>query len=128
MAFGTPDIGAGRQPVARGAPEAEDPSKIPLPQTPRKIAAEEDEGKAAGVFSASTEASPYYHDMVTPRSAGRSERPARDTEDSHFQANRRRGSQRPCSKRYEVSEDSSSDDDLLRELEYDDSDLTEQWN
>ncbi|GMF29582.1 unnamed protein product [Phytophthora lilii] len=129
MAFGTPDIGAGRQPVARDAPEAEDPSKIPLPQTTRKTAVEEDEGKAAGVFSVSTEASPYYHDshMVTPRSASRSERLARDTEDSHHRVDRRRGSQRPRSKRYEFSEDSSSDDDLLRELEYDDSDLTEQW-
>ncbi|GMF37708.1 unnamed protein product [Phytophthora lilii] len=70
MAFGTPDIGVGRQPVAREAPEADDPSKIPLPPTPRKTTIAEDEGEAAGVFSDSTEAFPYFHDshMVTPRS------------------------------------------------------------
>ncbi|GMF22400.1 unnamed protein product [Phytophthora lilii] len=41
--------------------------------------------------------------------------------------NLRQASQRARSRRYEFSEVSSSDDDLLRELDYDDSDMTEQW-
>ncbi|GMF10182.1 unnamed protein product [Phytophthora lilii] len=101
MAFGTPDIGAGRQPVARDATEVEDPYKTPLPQTPRKFAVGEDEGEVAGVFSASTEASPL---------SASGESPERVSEAS-----------------FEALRGSSFDNDLLIELEYDDSDLTERW-
>ncbi|POM72996.1 Hypothetical protein PHPALM_10204, partial [Phytophthora palmivora] len=64
--FGVSEIGAGRQPIARRAPEAADPSKVPLPQTPKKRV---NEGSDAGVFTATAEASPYMQDshMVTPR-------------------------------------------------------------
>ncbi|GMF17586.1 unnamed protein product [Phytophthora lilii] len=98
-AFGTPDIGVGRQLLACEAPEADDPAKkqFPLPQTLRKPTVD------------------------------RAERLARDTEGSRPTMNRRRASQRVRSRRYEISEDSSSsDDDLLRGLDYDDADLTEQ--
>ncbi|POM68667.1 Reverse transcriptase [Phytophthora palmivora] len=77
--FGVSEIGAGRQPIARRAPEAADPSKVPLPQTPKKRV---NEGSDTGVFTATAEASPYVQDshMVTPRSASRSERLAEETE------------------------------------------------
>ncbi|POM63142.1 hypothetical protein PHPALM_27602, partial [Phytophthora palmivora] len=39
--FGVSEIGAGRQSIARRAPEAADPSKVPLPQTPKKRVNEE---------------------------------------------------------------------------------------
>ncbi|POM77703.1 Hypothetical protein PHPALM_4869 [Phytophthora palmivora] len=64
--FGVSEIGAGRQPIARRAPEAADPSKVPLPQTPKKRV---NEGSDTGVFTATAEASPFMQDMhmVTSR-------------------------------------------------------------
>ncbi|POM67325.1 Hypothetical protein PHPALM_16703, partial [Phytophthora palmivora] len=58
--FGVSEIVAGRQPIARRAPEAADPSKVPLPQTPKKRV---NEGSDAGVFTATAEASPDSGDF-----------------------------------------------------------------
>ncbi|OWY96839.1 LOW QUALITY PROTEIN: hypothetical protein PHMEG_00032789 [Phytophthora megakarya] len=59
-AFGSKDVGAGRQPVVRSAGERMNPANIPLPRTPKKI--------TRAVFG-SAEQSPYFHDshMVTLR-------------------------------------------------------------
>ncbi|OWY94829.1 Eukaryotic/viral aspartic protease [Phytophthora megakarya] len=61
-AFGSKDVGTGRQPVARSTGERVNPASIPLPRTPKKI--------TRAVFG-STEQSPYFHasHMVTPRYA-----------------------------------------------------------
>ncbi|EGZ24289.1 hypothetical protein PHYSODRAFT_260223 [Phytophthora sojae] len=60
-AFGVADRGSTK---LRSAPGAVDPSKVPLPATPRKAATDD------GVFAVKGEASPYMQDshMVTPRS------------------------------------------------------------
>ncbi|EGZ29551.1 hypothetical protein PHYSODRAFT_252699 [Phytophthora sojae] len=75
-AFGAADRGSTK---LRSAPEAVDPSKVPLPATPRKAATDD------GVFAVKGEASPYMQDshMVTPRSTDRTERLARETEVSY---------------------------------------------
>ncbi|EGZ29927.1 hypothetical protein PHYSODRAFT_323378 [Phytophthora sojae] len=72
-AFGVADRGSTK---LRSAPEAVDPSKVPLPATPRKAATDD------GVFAVKGEASPYMQDshMVTPRSTDRTKRLARETE------------------------------------------------
>ncbi|POM69076.1 Hypothetical protein PHPALM_14681 [Phytophthora palmivora] len=64
--FAVSEIGADRQPIGRRAQEATGPSKVPLPQTPKKRV---NEGSDTGVFTATVEASPYMQDshMVTPR-------------------------------------------------------------
>ncbi|OWZ23816.1 Eukaryotic/viral aspartic protease [Phytophthora megakarya] len=60
-AFGSKDVGIGRQPVAQSAGERVNPANIPLSRTPKKT--------TRAVFG-SAEQSPYFHDshMVTPRS------------------------------------------------------------
>ncbi|POM61341.1 hypothetical protein PHPALM_29659 [Phytophthora palmivora] len=124
--FGVPDIGAGRQPIARRAPEVTDPSKIPLPQTPKKRV---NEGSDSGIFTATAEASPYMQDshMVTPRSASRSERLAEETESLRPTPNTRQETGRRPARNYDSPEDSSDSDSDSGDFDYLDGDLAEEW-
>ncbi|OWZ04860.1 Eukaryotic/viral aspartic protease [Phytophthora megakarya] len=104
IAFGSKDVGAGRQPVTRSAGERVNPANIPLSRTPKKT--------TRSVFG-STEQSPYFHDshMVTPRSESRKARVARESEQAESTANTRPGTGRSSSRRQAVTDDSSSDED-----------------
>ncbi|EGZ27390.1 hypothetical protein PHYSODRAFT_257508 [Phytophthora sojae] len=77
-AFEVADVSSRGPTMLRSTSEAVDPSKVPLPATPRKGATDD------GVFATKGEASPYMQDshMVTPRSTDRSERLARENEAS----------------------------------------------
>ncbi|EGZ26933.1 hypothetical protein PHYSODRAFT_320802 [Phytophthora sojae] len=86
-----------------------DPSKVPLPATPRKAATDD------GVFAVKGDASHYMQDshMITPRSTVGSERLARETEVSSATPGTRGATGRRSSRRYDLPDDSSdSDDDL----------------
>ncbi|POM76033.1 Hypothetical protein PHPALM_6773, partial [Phytophthora palmivora] len=124
--FGVSEIGAGRQPIARRAPEASDTSKIPLPQPPKKRV---NEGSDTGVFTATAEASPYMQDspMVTPRSASRSERLAEEPESLRPTPNTRQEAGRRPARNYNSPEDSSDSDSDSGDFDYLDGDLTEEW-
>ncbi|POM80745.1 Hypothetical protein PHPALM_1377 [Phytophthora palmivora] len=124
--IGVSEIGAGRQPLARRAPEAADPSKVPLPQTPKKRVSE---GSDAGVFTATAEASPYMQDshMVTQRSASRSERLAEETESLRPTPNTRQETGRRPARNYDSPEDSSDSDSDSGDIDYLGGDLTEEW-
>ncbi|OWY95825.1 Eukaryotic/viral aspartic protease [Phytophthora megakarya] len=103
-AFGSKDVGAGRQPVDRSAGERVNPANIPLPRTPKKT--------TRAVFG-SAEQSPYFHDshMVTPRSGSRKARVAREAEQTESTVNTRPGTGRSSSRRQTADDDSSSDED-----------------
>ncbi|POM67562.1 Hypothetical protein PHPALM_16415 [Phytophthora palmivora] len=124
--FGVSEIGAGRQPIARRAPEAADPSKVPLLQTPKKRVSE---GSDSGIFTATAEASPYMQDshMVTPRSASRSERLAEETESLRPTPNTRQETGRRPARNYDSPEDSSDSDSDSGDFDYLGGDLTEEW-
>ncbi|POM62869.1 hypothetical protein PHPALM_27917 [Phytophthora palmivora] len=124
--FGVSEIGAGRQPIARHAPEATDPSKVPLPQTPKKRV---NEGSDAGGSTATAEASPYMQGshMVTPRSPSRSERLAEETESLRPTPNTRQETGRRPARNYDSPEDSSDSDSDSGDFDYLDGDLTEGW-
>ncbi|POM71680.1 Hypothetical protein PHPALM_11721 [Phytophthora palmivora] len=124
--FGVSEIGAGSQPIARCAPEAADPSKVPLPQTPKKRV---NEGSDTDVFTATAEASPYMQDshMVTPRSASRSERLAEETESLRTTPNTRQETGRRPVRNYDSPEDSSDSDSDSGDFDYLDGDLTKEW-
>ncbi|OWZ08857.1 hypothetical protein PHMEG_00018535 [Phytophthora megakarya] len=102
-AFGSKDVGIGRQPVARSVGERVNPATIPLPRTPKKT--------TRAVFG-SAEQSPYFHDshMVTPRSQSRKARVAREAEQAESTANARPGTGRSSSRRQTADDDSSSDE------------------
>ncbi|KAE9095845.1 hypothetical protein PF005_g26109 [Phytophthora fragariae] len=71
LSFGASDISLGRPPKTPGHQEEEDPSRVPLPQTPKTSPeGSSDRTTTEGVFSAKTVGSPYFQDshMVTPRS------------------------------------------------------------
>ncbi|POM68201.1 LOW QUALITY PROTEIN: Hypothetical protein PHPALM_15666 [Phytophthora palmivora] len=112
--FGVSEIGAGRQLIARRAPEAADPSKVPLLQTPKKRV---------------NEASPYMQDshMVTPWSASRSERLAEETESLRPTPNTRQETGQRPARNYDSPEDSSDSDSDSGDFDYLDGDLAEEW-
>ncbi|EGZ24070.1 hypothetical protein PHYSODRAFT_325222 [Phytophthora sojae] len=118
-AFGVVDGGSTK---LRSASEAVDPSKVPLPATPRKAATDD------GVFAAKGEASPYMQDshMVAPRSTDRSERLARETESSYGTPGTRGATGRWSSRRYDLRDDSSDSDDDLGSDCYE-GDLPSEW-
>ncbi|OWZ03064.1 hypothetical protein PHMEG_00025271 [Phytophthora megakarya] len=91
-AFGSKDVGVGRQPVARSAGERVNPANIPLPRTPKKT--------TRAVFG-SAEQSPYFHDshMVTPRSESSKARVAREAEQAESTTNTRPGTGRSSLRR-----------------------------
>ncbi|KAG3117724.1 hypothetical protein PI125_g3498 [Phytophthora idaei] len=86
QAFGAIGINEGKQPVSRMTTLEEDPSKIPLPQTPKRLerTSPTKHGADRGTFGAA-EASTYFQDLhrMTPRSASRPRR--MDTEDEGSQ-------------------------------------------
>ncbi|EGZ29374.1 hypothetical protein PHYSODRAFT_322898 [Phytophthora sojae] len=106
----------------RPAPEAVNPSKVPLPVTPRKATTDD------GVFAVTGEASPYMQDshMVTPRSTDRSERLARETEVSYATPGTRGATDRRSSRHYDLRDDSSDSDDDLGPDCYE-GDLPSEW-
>ncbi|POM61231.1 LOW QUALITY PROTEIN: hypothetical protein PHPALM_29786 [Phytophthora palmivora] len=124
--FGVSEIGTGRQPIAPRAPEATDPSKVPLPRIPKKRV---NEGSDSGVFTATAEASPYIQDshMETPRSASRSERLAEETESLRPNPNTRQETGRRPARNYDSSEDSSDCYSDSGDFDYLNGDLTEEW-
>ncbi|OWZ14556.1 LOW QUALITY PROTEIN: Eukaryotic/viral aspartic protease [Phytophthora megakarya] len=93
-AFGSKDVGAGRQQVARSAGERVNPANIPLPRTPKKT--------AKAVFG-SAEQSPYFHNSHMNRKV----RIVREAEST---ANTRPGTRRSSSRRQVAADDSSSDE------------------
>ncbi|KAE9130345.1 hypothetical protein PF010_g3883 [Phytophthora fragariae] len=114
LSFGTSDISLGRPPKTPGGQEEEDPSRVPLPQTPKKSAENPaDRSASEGVFSAKTVGSPYFHDshMVTPRSTSRTDRLSRESEASRgTRGTRPTTSTRRTTRRFVPHEDSSDDD------------------
>ncbi|EGZ25267.1 hypothetical protein PHYSODRAFT_250493 [Phytophthora sojae] len=118
-AFGVADRGPTK---LRSAPEAVDPSKVPLPATPRKAATDD------GVFAVKGEASPYMQDshMVTPRSTDRTERLARETEVSYATPGTRGATGRRSSHRYNLRDGSSDSDNDLGSDCYE-GDLPSEW-
>ncbi|EGZ23036.1 hypothetical protein PHYSODRAFT_485335 [Phytophthora sojae] len=106
-AFGVADVSSRGPTMLRSTSEAVDPSKVPLPATPRKGATDD------GVFATKGEASPYMQDshMVTPRSTGRSERLARENEASFATPGTRGATGRRSGRRYDLQDDSSDSDD-----------------
>ncbi|POM64293.1 Hypothetical protein PHPALM_20200 [Phytophthora palmivora] len=124
--FEVSEIGAGRQLITRREPEATDPSKVTLPQTPKKRV---NEGSDAGVFTTTAEASPYMQDshMVTPRSTSRSERLAKETESLRPTPNTRQETGRYPTRNYDSPEDTSDSDSDSSDFDYLDGDLTEEW-
>ncbi|EGZ20551.1 Eukaryotic/viral aspartic protease [Phytophthora sojae] len=114
LSFGETDLTLGRPPSARPAKEPTDPSKIPLRQTPRKTTKRSSRRQTTdGVFSVKAEGTPYFQDshMVTPRSATRTERIARETESTRAERSSNRSGSRRSSRRFTPRNDSSSDDD-----------------
>ncbi|KAG3118217.1 hypothetical protein PI124_g24513 [Phytophthora idaei] len=88
-AFGAIGINEGKQPVSRLATLEEDPSKVPLPATPKRLERTPPTKRGAGRDAFGTaDASPYLQDshMVTPRSTSRTRR--MDTEDDGSQGRR----------------------------------------
>ncbi|OWY94359.1 Eukaryotic/viral aspartic protease, partial [Phytophthora megakarya] len=116
-AFGSKDVGAGRQPVARSAGERLNPVNIPLPRTPKKT--------TRAVFG-SAEQSPYFHDshMVTLRSESRKASFAREVEQAESTANTQPGTGRSSSRRQAAEDDSSSDEGNPFYQDDDDNDAT----
>ncbi|KAE9172672.1 hypothetical protein PF005_g26600 [Phytophthora fragariae] len=101
-------------PKTPGNQEEEDPSRVPLPQTPKK-SPEGSAGRATteGVFSTKTVDSPYFQDshMVTPRSTSRADRLSRESEASRgTRGVRPSTSTRRPTRRFVPREDSSDDD------------------
>ncbi|KAG3075494.1 hypothetical protein PI125_g21729 [Phytophthora idaei] len=86
-AFGAIGINKGKQPVSRLATLKEDPSKVPLPATPKRLERTSPTKRGADRDAFGTaDASPYLQDshMVTPRSTSRMRR--MDAEDAVHEA------------------------------------------
>ncbi|EGZ20565.1 hypothetical protein PHYSODRAFT_259658 [Phytophthora sojae] len=91
--------------------------------TPKKSAERSNRSQATdGVFSAKTEGSPSFQDshMVTPRSASRADRIARESEGSRREQSTQRSSTRRSSRRFTPRDDSSSDEDDNDNTDYED--------
>ncbi|KAI9985301.1 hypothetical protein PInf_004627 [Phytophthora infestans] len=122
--FGAVGINAGKQPVSRPTVHDEDPSTIPLPQTPQRLdhTPPVKRGADRGAVG-STEASPQFQDshMVTPRSESRMRRMNADDDGSFGHRGGARASKGGAGRRQADSDGSSSDDDILvRTLEEED--------
>ncbi|KAG3010381.1 hypothetical protein PC119_g13576 [Phytophthora cactorum] len=115
-AFSAIGINEGKQPVSRLATLEEDPSKVPLPATPKRLERTPPTKRGADRDAFGTaDASPYLQDshMVTPRSTSRTRR--MDTEDDGSQGHRgkARASRSVSGRRRATTYASSSDDDDL---------------
>ncbi|KAG6586900.1 Eukaryotic/viral aspartic protease [Phytophthora cinnamomi] len=112
LSFGTTDIGLAGQTKASAEQEEDDPSKVPLPQTPQKKPESSTRRQTTdGVFSVRTEGTPYFQDshMVTPRSMSRAERISH-TEGSKSTRSTQRGK---TDRRFTPQSASSDEDDYL---------------
>ncbi|KAI9986301.1 hypothetical protein PInf_025239 [Phytophthora infestans] len=115
-AFGAVGISAGKQPVSRTIVQDEDPSAIPLPQTPQRHdrTPPTKRGAERGAFG-TTEASPYFQDshMVTPRSESRMQRVYAGNEGLFGRRGGPRAPKGGAGCRQVDSDGSSNDDDIL---------------
>ncbi|KAG3128065.1 hypothetical protein PI126_g21562 [Phytophthora idaei] len=124
-AFGAIGINEGKQPVSRMATLEEDPSKVPLPATHKRLerTLPTERGADRDAFS-TADASPYLQDshMVTPRSTSRMRRMDTEDEGSRGRRSGARASRNGLGRRQTHTDDSSSDDDDLLPLAYEDED------
>uniref|UniRef100_H3GXY2 Retrotransposon gag domain-containing protein n=1 Tax=Phytophthora ramorum TaxID=164328 RepID=H3GXY2_PHYRM len=123
-AFGVAEAGVSRPPNVRHASDPVDPSMIPLPSTPGRRPRGSTE---AGIFSAQGATSTYFQDshMVTPRSASRTERLAREAEGYRTAPTAGRSASRTPSRRYDLRDDSSDEDSF--DVGDTGGDLTGEW-
>ncbi|KAG2774719.1 hypothetical protein PC129_g23853 [Phytophthora cactorum] len=120
-AFVAIGINEGKQPVSCMTTLEEDPSKISLPQTPKRLerTSPTKHGADRGTFGAA-EASTYFQDLhrVTPRSASRTRRMDTEDEGSQGHCGGARASRSGSGRRRAPIDASSSDDDDLLPLAY----------
>ncbi|KAG3049162.1 hypothetical protein PC121_g19047 [Phytophthora cactorum] len=124
-AFGAIGINEGKQPVSRLATLEEDPSKVPLPATPKRLERTPPTKRGADHDAFGTaDASPYLQDshMVTPRSTSRMRRMDAEDEGSRGRRDRVRASRNGLGRRQADTGASSSDDDDLLRPTYEDED------
>ncbi|KAG6592638.1 Eukaryotic/viral aspartic protease [Phytophthora cinnamomi] len=116
LSFGTTDIGLAGQTKASAEQEEDDPSKVPLPQTPQKKPESSTRRQTTdGVFSVRTEGTPYFQDshMVTPRSTSRAERISRTEGSKPTRSTQRGKTDRRFTPRSASSDEDDDEDDYL---------------
>ncbi|KAG3142681.1 hypothetical protein PI126_g14946 [Phytophthora idaei] len=124
-AFSAIGINEGKQPVSRLATLEEDPSKVPLPATPKRLERTPPTKRGADRDAFGTaDASPYLQDshMVTPRSTSRMRRMDAEDEGSRGRRGGARASRNGLGRRQTNTGASSSDDDDLLRPTYEDED------
>ncbi|KAG2785437.1 hypothetical protein PC129_g23456 [Phytophthora cactorum] len=115
-AFGAIGIDEGKQPVSRLATLEEDPSKVPLPPTSKRLERTPPTKRGADRDAFGTvDASPYLQDsnIVTPRSTSRMRRMDAEDEGSRSRRGGARASKKGSGRRQTNTDASSSDDDDL---------------
>ncbi|KAG2811772.1 hypothetical protein PC129_g22081 [Phytophthora cactorum] len=123
--FGAIGINEGKQPVSRMVTLEEDPSKVPLPATPKRLERTSSTKRGADRDAFGTaDASPYLQDshMVTSRSTSRMRRMDAEDEGSRSRRGGVRASKNSSRRRQTHTGASSSDDDDLLPPAYDDED------
>ncbi|KAG3014345.1 hypothetical protein PC128_g16032 [Phytophthora cactorum] len=124
-AFGAICINEGKQPVSHMATLEEDPSKVRLPATPKRLERTPPTKRGADRDGFGTaDGSPYLQDshMVTPRLASRTRRMSTADEGSQGRCGGARASRSGLGPRRAPTSASSSDDDGLLRLTYEDED------
>ncbi|KAG2792762.1 hypothetical protein PC118_g23346 [Phytophthora cactorum] len=124
-AFGLIVINEGKQPVSRMATLEKDPSKVPLPPTPKRLECTPPTKRGADRDAFGTaDASPYLQDshMVTPRSTSRMRRMDAEDEGSRGCRGGARASRNGLGRRQTNTDASSSDDDDLLPPTYENED------
>ncbi|KAG2848165.1 hypothetical protein PC118_g662 [Phytophthora cactorum] len=122
-AFGAIGINERKQPVSRMATLEEDPSKAPLPPTPKRLERTPPTKRGADRDAFGTaDASPYLQDshMMTPRSTSRMRRMDAVGEGSRGRRGGARTSKNGSGRRQTNTDASSSDDDDLLPPAYED--------
>ncbi|KAG3051806.1 hypothetical protein PI124_g22790 [Phytophthora idaei] len=115
-AFGAISINEGKQPESRLATLEEDPSKVPLPATPKRLERTPPTKRGADRDAfGTTDASPYLQDshMVTPRSTSRIRRMDAEDEGSRGRRGGARASRNGSGRRQTNTDASSCDDGSL---------------
>ncbi|KAG3104909.1 hypothetical protein PI125_g13548 [Phytophthora idaei] len=124
-AFGAIGINEGKQPVSRLATLEEDPSKVPLPATPKRLERTPPTKRGADCDAFGTaDASPYLQGshMVMPRSTSRMRCMDAEDEGSRGRRGGARASRNGLGRRQTNTGASSSDDDDLLRPTYEDED------
>ncbi|KAF1791459.1 hypothetical protein GQ600_12298 [Phytophthora cactorum] len=124
-AFGAIGINEGKQPVSRLATLEEDPPRVPLPATPKRLERTPPTKRGADRDAFGTaDASTYLQDshMVTPRSTTRMRRMDAEDEGSRGRRGGARASRNGLGRRQTITDASSSDDDDLLRPTYEDED------